>query len=144
MKSKIVELTADQVQERKLAALADTLLAKIAREQSVITSFVNAITSGEAARAFEGSSNSFNAAARLKVYGDVFSAITGSDGKPELRRAKSDGTSFNTLDNLIEFSQKEVNRRATSQMRSSSPTSNLMSQEYLAAWAEVIEMILWS
>jgi hypothetical protein len=61
-----------------------------------------------------------------------------------LHRKKQDGTTFNTLDNLIEYSQKEVNRRASSPARSSSPTSNLMDQQYLAAWADILEMILWS
>jgi hypothetical protein len=138
-----LELSADHRKEGKLHVLADTLREKLDRERAVIKSFNIGLTE-DPARAFESSISTFGAAARLRIYTQALQAITTSEGKPELHRKKQDGTTFNTLDNLIEYSQKEVNRRAASPARSSSPTSNLMDQQYLAAWADVLEMILWS
>jgi hypothetical protein len=138
-----LELSADHRKEGKLHVLADTLREKLDRERAVIKSFNIGLTE-DPARAFESSISTFGAAACLRIYAQALQAITTSEGKPELHRKKQDGTTFNTLDNLIEYSQKEVNRRAASPARSSSPTSNLMDQQYLAAWADVLEMILWS
>jgi hypothetical protein len=142
-KTAVKTLTPDEVQTRKLAGLVETLHDKIKKEQGVIASFTKSLAE-DPSYAFEWSKNSFTAAARLKVYRQAYEAITQSDGTPELHRKKADGSSFNTLDNIIEFSQKEVNRKASSPSHSSSPTTNLMDREYLAAWADIIEMILWS
>jgi hypothetical protein len=142
-KLEINDPPAEGAKERKLNGLVETLRSKIEKERDVIASFTKSLAE-DPSHAFEWSKNSFTAAARLKVYDQAHKAITQSRGTPELYRKKSDGTAFNTLDNLIEFSQKEVNRRASSPSHSSSPTTNLMEQEYLAAWADILEMILWS
>jgi hypothetical protein len=133
----------DEVKLRKLRGIAETLLDRTKREQKVIVSFTKSLAE-DPARAFESSISSFAAAARLRIYVQAYEAITQDSGPVELYRKKTDGTSFNTLDNLIEYSQKEVNRRSSAPFRSSSPTSNLMEQEYLAAWADVIDIVLWS
>lgn len=133
----------DETKLRKLRGIAEGLLNKTKHEQKVIDSFTKGLAE-DPARAFESSINSFAAAARLRIYVQAYEAITRDNGSVELYRKKTDGSSFNTLDNLIEYSQKEVNRRSSAPFRSSSPTSNLMEQEYLAAWADIIDIILWS
>lgn len=138
-----IKETTDQAQLRKLRRIAESLLDKTKREQKVIASFTKNLTE-DPARAFESSISSFAAAARLRIYEQAYQAITRDNGSVELHRKKADESSFNTLDNLKEYSQKEVNRRANSPSRSSSPTCNLMEQEYLSAWADIIDIILWS
>ena len=133
----------EETQTRKLRLIAETLLEKTKKCQANIASFAKGLAE-DPARACESSITSFAAAARLRIFNQAYSAITKSDGTVELNRKKSDGTFFNTLDNLAEYSQKEVNRRSSSPSRSSSPTSNLMEQEYLAAWSDILEIIMWS
>lgn len=133
----------EEGQERTLTALVATLLVKLDKERDVIASFIKNLND-DPANALEWSKNCFAAAARLKIYGQAYRAITKDDGTPELHRTRVDGSSFNTLDNLAEFSQKEVNSKARSPSYSSSPTTNLMEQEYLAAWSNILEMIMWS
>jgi hypothetical protein len=140
------ELPADDrrqlIKKDKLTALVNKLSAKMDEARAIIFEFTTKFA--ECPWTALESGSSFAAAARLKIYGMAFDAIVDTNGKPVMTRTAADGTRFNTLDNLIEYSQKEVNRRASSPARSSSPTSNLMEQQYLAAWADILEMILWS
>ena len=69
--------------------------------------------------------------------------ITDETGKSQVTRQDSEGNAYNTLDRLREVSQREVNRRATQPSYSTSPQTNIMEQEYLCAWADVVEMLRW-
>lgn len=82
----------------------------------------------------ERSYHVFQAAARVDIFNKVIEVLS------EKKRAPSSTTSA-TLSTIRKFAEDEVLRRATRPRCSTSPTANIMDQEDLAAWAEVLSAI---
>lgn len=79
------------------------------------------------AEAMEWSNGAFQGAARLRVYSRV------------LQRLTAPGFDEKAYCDLLVFIRREVTVRAVNGCHSSSPTSDLMSTETLAAWARLLE-----
>jgi len=96
----------------------------------------------DAANALEWSQSVFEAAARVRVFGQVLAAILDSDGNPKVVIGDD---KRDTVEWIREYAAEEVMRKSrySSQERSTSFTANLMEREYLAAWADVVEIIKW-
>jgi hypothetical protein len=80
----------------------------------------------DAAHAFRWAGKAFEAAARIRVYTRIVDALRG--GKV-------------TVYYLKEHAQEQVNRQAAFAGQSTSPCSNLLEREILAAWAGVLEAL---
>lgn len=89
----------------------------------------------------------FTAAARVHVFTSCIAALTDDNGKPTGSKTRVDPREgfmqWDTVPYLLEYAQKEVNRRSRHADKSTSLTSNIMERELLAAWSEVIEIITW-
>lgn len=135
--------TPEESAMEEVTGVAKVFLGKMSSATSAITSF-KASLEQSLCYAFEWASGAMSAAAQLHVFTQAWKAITDEDGKPTPTRTGTDGKTWDTLPRLKDYAQAEVNRRAQSPSRSSSPTANIMEQEYLAAWAKVLEAIEWA
>lgn len=122
--------------------LARALRFKLDAAVATVSQFRVRMTQDDVASALEWSLTTFEAAARVRVFGQVLSAITDDEGntKPTIGDDNRD-----SVDWVRVYATEEVLRRSrySSQERSTSTTANLMEREYLAAWADVIEIIKW-
>jgi hypothetical protein len=93
------------------------------------------LDSGESAWALEWSASAFEAAAQIRVFGEV---IRG------LRSRKDDESYLVLLDRITAYCQDKIYLSARYPARSTNPTSDLMNREILAAWSRAVEIIAWN
>lgn len=126
----------------KLHAIVKMLVRKREGQQDIVEAFKERLAK-DPAEAMESSSRMFEAAARLRVFTMALKPLCEEDGKPRL--VVGDKEPKDSIVFLHEYATAEVLRRSryASQERSTSPTYNLMEREYLAAWADVIEILTW-
>lgn len=131
---------------RGLTSIFHTLTRKrdqAQNEVSCTTELFKAVTTpGDLVHQFTWLDGTFRAAARLSVFSLALHAITlEDDTKPVATKTTTKGEVFDTLTHLRKYAQDEVNRRARGPSRSTSVCSNLMDQEILSAWSDVIDML---
>jgi len=133
---------------RGLTAIFHTLVRQRDQAQNEIWQFTNELSKAATAPsdlanllAYRADSR-FRAAAKLFVFNLALHAITlEDDTKPVATKTTTKGEVFDTLTHLRKYAQEEVNRRARGPSRSTSVCSNLMDQEILSAWADVIDLL---
>lgn len=124
-----------QREERKQAVMTDTnrteLIKFLDRRcvdlNNTLNDFKKGIGTEDWALSMERSHYAFEAAARHSVFTRVCNALTAKDSKATIETLRTDIT-------------REI-RRLARPRHSSSPTSNLIHGETLAAWVEVLEML---
>jgi hypothetical protein len=130
--------------EYKLALIVRALLFGMNQASTAVTKFKADLETGLVS-ALAWSQPVFTAVAKLEVFTTVWRALTSEAGEAQLWRETTNppGNRYNTLERASEQARKEVIRRAQIPTRSTNQTSNLMEQEFLSAWAEVVEIIEW-
>lgn len=130
----------------KVRELARYLDRELTKAHNSIASFAAEVVKNPA-HTLEWSHSTFKCAARIHVLTMAMQSITDENGKPTAYKVHDEGAkglkTWDTVPYLMDYAQREVNRRSGNAGMSTSPTSNLMDREMLAAWAEVIEIIKW-
>lgn len=131
--------------EEWLRRVVVTLAAKLDSARGMIDKF-KADFEVNPAYALEYAHSTFEAAARGSVFGWAFKALTDEHGAPQLYRpaespALTGKPQRSTLERVRERAHDELVKRAASPHRSTSQTSNLLEQEVLAAWADLLELL---
>jgi hypothetical protein len=132
---------------RGLTAIFHTLVRQRDQAQNEIWQFTNELSKAakapsDLANLLTWADGRFRAAAKLCVFNLALRAITGEDAtKPIATKTTTKGEVFDTLTHLRKYAQDEVNRRARGPSHSTSVCSNLMDQEILSAWSDVIDLL---
>lgn len=136
----------EELAQERVTDVCKALDRKMTQAHNIVAQHIEALKKN-AAQALEWSHSVFKAAAQISVFTQVIQGLTTDDGKPTAVKTRSEAPdkmqTWGTVPYVLEYAQKEVNRRSQNASSSTSPTSNLMDREILAAWAEVIEIISW-
>jgi len=114
--------------DAKTTEFVDWLRKRIKEDDEILNRFKNGLGAESFALSFERSDFAFSAAARLEVYARTVEALCAHGSKA-------------TLQSVRDYALREVLNKAESPRRSSSPTSNIMAQASLAAWAGVLQYV---
>lgn len=104
------------------------LTKRVADLAKILSDFKKGIGAEDWALSMERSHGAFEAAARHSVFSHVLDALSANDSKV-------------TIKSLQEHATYEVHRMASRPRHSTSPTSNLMHGETLAAWVELLDYL---
>lgn len=123
--------------EEKLGIIVEAVRSQIARAQATVDGFA-ARFAEDPVRAFEWSQGAIEAATRLDVFESAVLRLTDNDGVPCLER---DGKS--TIESLRAYATDKIMHGARYPAHSSSQVSNVVSQQTVSAWAQLVEILRW-